>query len=195
VKSIPQPLNPTANPPNTFHEPPRSFQLATGQLLVNWPIGFVSRGRELTGVEVDLKQVYRFPNHYQREGYSATIYRLRTGELDSPACRQQLSRYPMWCGLALDGYKRVRWQTLDELRRGPDRILAERVFNDDVEPIDLGTTDDFGDIHGFAIKLAKQDDDVMIAAWYSNSGGIVTNYFIYILDLRRQVLVQLALTT
>jgi hypothetical protein len=32
VKSIPQPLNPTANPPNTFHEPPRSFQLATGQL-------------------------------------------------------------------------------------------------------------------------------------------------------------------
>src|SRR4051794_26953489 len=93
--------------------------------VMTWPSMFISEGRELMGIGVDLKEVAKFDDGSSREGVAVWVYPLPDGTADAlDAGRAALRNYPMRSGLAFDGYRCVRWQTLDELKAGPDRILA-----------------------------------------------------------------------
>ena len=97
--------------------------------------------------------------------------------------------------LVTAGWEHERDQSQrDDLRRGPDRILAERVFKEDSVQTDLSTVSNLADVESFGNHIANQPD-VLVAAWYTNSYGVITNYFVYILDLKPQVLIVLSLTT
>lgn len=162
--------------------------------VMSWPSMFVSQGRELTGVGLELEESARF-ERASREGPAASIYRI-TGEAadDLSNNRQSLKAYPMWCGLAFDGYKRVRWQTVEELKGGPDRILADRVLRGEAGEVDATQVQGLKDAQQLATSLAYQEG-VLVAGWYTASGGIVTNYFVYVLDLKRRILVKVSLLT
>jgi hypothetical protein len=100
----------------------------------------------------------------------------------------------MWCGLAFDGYKRVRWQPIAELKSGPDRILADRALRGDAGEVDAASVHSLEDAQQLAASLSSQEG-VLVAGWYTARGGVVTNYFVYVLDLKRRVLVKLSLLT
>jgi hypothetical protein len=163
-------------------------------IVMSWPRMFVSEARELTGSVIDLQQLTHFERP-SREGFSATIFRIPDASaqlLESNV--DSLRGYPMWCALAFDGYKRVRWQPLNELVRGPDRILADAAFREgaiQLDPSAVRTTDDARE---FAAALARQYG-VYVAAWYRERDGVVTRYFAYVLDIKRRLLVKVSLIT
>jgi hypothetical protein len=162
--------------------------------VMTWPSFFVSQGRELTGVGFELKEVTYFKRG-SREGRAAGIYRLPADAADELMQRQEsLKAYPMWSALAFDGYNRVRWQTIAELNGGPDRILADRVLRSDAGEIDRAQVHSLQDAEQLAASLLNQPD-VLVAGWYRENGGVVTNYFIYVLDLKQRLLVKVSLLT
>jgi hypothetical protein len=76
-------------------------------LVMTWPSIFVSKGRELTGANIDLREIIRFDR--ERGGFAAAVYRVADGSADAlNADQQSLRRYPMWSAAVFDGYKRVR---------------------------------------------------------------------------------------
>jgi hypothetical protein len=162
--------------------------------VMTWPSMFVSQGRVLMGASLELQESARF-DRGSREGRAAWIYRV-SGEAadDLSNDPQSLKAYPMWCALAFDGYKRVRWQTIAELKAGPDRILADRALPSEAGDIDAAQVQSLEDAQQLAASLSNQEG-VLVAGWYTTSGGVVTNYFVYVLDLKRRMLVKLSLLT
>ena len=157
--------------------------------LMTWPSVFVSQGRELTGTTLELQEFARFKRGL-REGAGATLYRI-SGEAvdDLRNDPQSLKAYPMWSTLAFDGYERVSWQTVAELESGPDQILAHRVFGSDAGEVDAARVQSLEDARQVATWLSNQEG-VVVAGWYTES-----NYFVYVLDLNRRLLVKLWLLT
>ena len=163
--------------------------------VVTWPRIFVSQGRELTGTSLDLEQIVRVDDGSMREGAAAWVYRLPDRAADAlDSDRQRLRRFPMWSALAFDGYRLVRWQTLAEMNRGADRILADSVFRSGGRDLDPANVSAVGDAHDLASFLVQQET-VLVSGWYTESKGVVTNYFVYVLDLRRRLMVKLSLLT
>jgi hypothetical protein len=163
-------------------------------VVMTWPSMFVSQGRELTGASIDLHESARF-DRASREGLGATVYRITDTSADAlSADRQSLRGYPMWSALAFDGYKRVQWQTFSELRGGPDRLLADALFRGDAASVDASSVRSLDDARDLAASLSGQDG-VLICGWYTERDGVVTNYFAYVLDLKRRLLVKLSLLT
>jgi hypothetical protein len=161
----------------------------------SWPRFFFGEGRELTGVDVEFEEVCHFPLEWRREGPTATVYRVPAVTATALNFnRQSLQNYPMWNGLVFDGYRRVPWTTLDELRHGPHQILAERLFDGDAAVTAVDEIESLADARDFGNALGRQDG-VLISAWYTGSNGFLTNYFVYVLDLKRCLLVKLTLTT
>lgn len=162
--------------------------------VMTWPRMFVSQGRELTGAGIELQEFARF-DRASREGLAASIYRIADNSADALNTDQQsLRSYPMWSALAFDGYKRVRWQTLNELKAGPDRLLADALFRGDVPSADASSVRSLDEARDLAVSLSRQEG-VLIAGWYTERDGVVTNYFVYVLDLNRRLLVELSLLT
>lgn len=161
--------------------------------VMTWPTMFVSHGRELTGTEIALLEFARFTPS-SREGSAGAAYRIPEPTAESLNANQEILReYPMWSALAFDGYRRVRWQTLQELERGPDQILAV-LFDFDPAPIDATNVRSMNELRDLATTLALHED-ALIAGWYTDQDGAITNYFVYVLDLRRRLLVKLSLLT
>jgi hypothetical protein len=162
--------------------------------LMTWPSVFVSQGSELTGVSIELHESARF-RRGSCEGDAAWIYRVSGDAADGLRNNpQSLRAYPMWCGLAFDGYKRVRWQTIAELKGGPDRILADCALRSDTGEVDAAQVQSLEDAQQLAASLSNQEG-VLVAGWYTANGGVVTNYFVYVLDLDRRILVKVSLLT
>jgi len=162
--------------------------------VMTWPRMFVSHGRELTGTPINLQEVARF-DLASREGLAAAVYRFTDTNANAlNAHRQSLKGYPMWSGIAFDGYKRVRWQTLSELKSGHDRLLAEALFHGNIIFMDASRVRSIDDARDFASSISGQDG-VLISGWYTERGGVVTNYVAYVLDLKRRILIRLSLLT
>jgi hypothetical protein len=162
--------------------------------VMTWPRMFVSEGRELTGSSIDLQESARF-DRASREGLAASVYRIAEGSADLlEADQESLKRYPMWSARAFDGYKRVRWQTINELKNGPDRLLADAIFHGDAASVDASTVRSLDDARQLADSLSQQPG-VLISGWYTERDGVVTNYFTYVLDLKRRLIVKLSLLT
>jgi hypothetical protein len=162
--------------------------------IMTWPSMFVSKGRELTGASIDLQEYARF-DRASREGLAASVYRITGRSVDAlNADQQSLRRFPMWSALAFDGHKRVRWQALNELKSGPDRLLVDAVFRADAALMDAPGVSSLDDARNLAASLSGQEG-VLISGWYTERGGVVTNYFAYVLDLKRRLLVELSLLT
>jgi hypothetical protein len=160
-------------------------------VVMTWPSLFVSRSRELTGRNFDLRAIssYVYPG---REGPCASIYRLPNAAADAlDADRQSLRQYPMWTALAFDGYQRVRWQTLSELKAGPDQILATLFETGGGIPDDV-IDNRLTEARNLAVRLTLQED-VLIAGWYVERNGHMTNYFVYVLDLKSRRMVKLGM--
>jgi len=162
--------------------------------VMSWPSMLVSECHELTGTDIDLLELARF-YPASREGSAGTVYRIPDPSADRLNANQQsLRKYPMWSALAFDGYKRVRWQTLQELKSGPDRLLAETLFGFDSVPMDASSVRSMNELRDLATALAVQES-TLIGGWYTDRDGAITNYFVYVLDLRRRLLVKVSLLT
>jgi len=162
--------------------------------VMTWPRMFVSEGRELTGMGIELRESARF-DRASREGLAGSVYRITdqsAGALD--ANQVSLKRYPMWSALAFDGYKRVRWQPVDELKSGPNRLLARAVLRSDAGPVDAASVSTVDEAQQLAAWLSHQEG-VQISGWYTERDGVVTNYVAYILDVKRRLIVKLSLLT
>lgn len=162
--------------------------------VMTWPALFVSESRELTGIDFKLQQTASY-NVPSREGYSAWVYRLPDSTADALDTDQQsLRSYPMWCALAFDGYNRVRWQTLGELRAGSDQVLDSEVFAFAEANPDAMRDESFNEAFELSTKKSRQDE-VLISGWYRKRNDSVVDYFLYILDLKNRLMIKLALTT
>lgn len=164
--------------------------------VISWPRMFVSEGRELTGASIELRELARF-DRASREGSAATVYRIGEGAaLALAANKTSLKRYPMWSARAFDGYKRVRWQTMQELKSGPDRLFVDWVFLGITHPtaVDAEKVSSLDEVRALAASLS-QPDGVLLCGWYTGSDDVVTNYVAYILDLKRRLLIKLSLLT
>lgn len=162
--------------------------------VMTWPTMWVSQGRELTGTDIDLLELARF-TRASREGSAGAIYRIPDPNADRLNANQQiLQEFPMWSALAFDGYERVRWQTLQELKRGPDQLLAEVFFDVDPVPMEAARVRSMDELRDLASALALQED-ALIAGWYTDRDGVITNYIVYVLDLKQRLLVKLSLLT
>jgi len=164
-------------------------------VVMTWPMVIASEERELTGLEFHLDLIAQVNDGSYREGYRAWVYRIPpTAATAINADRNSLTTYPMWSALCFDGYKLVRWKPIQAIRASEDRILLERVFDchsTDVAPEQVRTVED---ARHLATSIAN-GKSALIASWYSSSEGIVTNYFVYVIDLEHRLLIKLSLTT
>ena len=157
-----------------------------------WPSPFFSEERELTGVSFDLELVVCVDDGSFREGSKAWVYRISDNAAEILASdHKQLSEYPMWSALAFDGYNLVRWSPLLELQSSPDHLLAEVLSTDCVTTVLPDDVSNMMEARELASSLARTESG-LISGWYTAHHGSVTNYFIFVIDLNRKLLVKLS---
>lgn len=171
--------------------------LTTVFIVMTWPL-FTSKETELTGLSFDLSEAAFFDDTGMRsEGHRIWIYRIpedaaqRLNAADYP-----LSEYPMWSALAFDGYKRIRWMLSTDADSNELQIVMKSVLRSDsageLTPDYVATLDD-------ARKLASDlttRDGTLVAGWYTIvDGDVITNYFVYIMNLDERILIKLSLLT
>lgn len=154
-----------------------------------WPVAYLSQGVCLTGQTVKFQRVFsaRDPG---REGYYVEVSRLSANDAQRlQQQRQKLPAYPMWSpGAAFDSYSRVTWQSKADLEAGPHAETVRRVLSDssyNVDPEDLQTRSE-----AFALARFLSDEEGSLVAGEIQSPA---NYRIYVLDLKRGILVKIVL--
>ncbi len=170
--------------------------MMTMVVVTSWPMFFVTDSQELTGLRFEMQKV-KFISEGGREGFRTTIYRIpNTAVAEIKSDLRRLKSYPMWSALWFDGYKQARWQTFSELSKISNGRVVANVFHDiSVEgEIDLASVETRADVARYARALLN-DPSTLVSGWYTLSGDVVTNYFIYVLDLKQGVIVKLSLIT
>jgi hypothetical protein len=151
-----------------------------------WPDAYLSQGRCLTGQAVQFQRVFSTSDP-GREGYYFEVSRLSAADAQRLQ-RQALAAYPMWSpGAVIDSYSRVTWQSKAELAAGPHAETARRVLSgsQNMAPEDLQTKQD-----AFALAGFLSDEEGALVAGEIQSPA---NYRIYVLDLKRGILVKIVL--
>ncbi len=164
--------------------------------IVLWP-PFTSEEVELTGLSFQLSETAFYDDTGSRgEGRRIWVYEF------PPAASQRLSardyplaQYPMWSALAFDGYKRMRWKLVKDANSEEVELLKSALGNDDYERWTYDDALAIDEARGFARKLADRDD-TLISGWYTVvNDDMITNYFLYVLNLKDRILVKLSLLT
>lgn len=164
--------------------------------VVTWPSMFVSQEEELTGLSFDLRLIKHIDDGSRREGKSAWIYEIpEPAAADLAANPDRLRDYPMQSALLLDGYRRLCWTPLHELQSGHERLLVEELYSEAGPALQPRNFERVDDAQQYASQLAR-DPSSLIGGWYTHRNGkFLTNYFIYVINPRRRILVKLSLLT
>ncbi len=164
-------------------------------LSVTWPQPFLSRERALTGLSFRAELLCHVDDGSSREGEAAWIWRVpESAARRLAADTERLRGYPMWSALAFDGYRLVRWKPALDLCAGEEQRLMDRVFRDPDTQIRPEGVTSVQDAKRLASGLV-QSESAWVSGWYTTLNGTVTNYFVYVLDLDRCLLVKLSLLT
>lgn len=161
----------------------------------NWGI-FRSISYSLTGVEFPIKGVYRTDtsNCGRELGFWVEVYRLPENLQDLLNEKKiDLKDYPMFSGLKWDGYTRVMWT-----REFPQNEAEKHIYDSikkDIDPTHVPMLESVSDDQSakdFAGCLLN-DRNTLWGGWYKShkwpGGGMVSDYFIYILNIEKRTLI------
>lgn len=167
-----------------------------------WPIAYFPLGRVLTGRNIDLagevcfREVEVIDGIAAETGRSARVYHLTEADAAAlTADRNALNNYPMWsAGAFFDGYRQFHWTNLAELQEGPHKAVVHSALN--IDRLDCGRDQiaSYTDAHCL-VATVLQKPATLISGHYTEQKTTVTNYFLYVLDLERRVVIKLALLT
>lgn len=167
-----------------------------------WPVAYFPLGRVLTGRNIDLagevcfREVAVIDGIAAETGRSAWVYQLTEADAATLAAdRNRLNDYPMRsAGALLDGYQQFRWTSMAELQEGPHKVVVHSALN--IDRLDCGRDQiaSYADAHCLAAALL-QKPITLISGHYTAHETIATNYFLYVLDLERRIVIKLSLLT
>jgi hypothetical protein len=165
--------------------------------IMAWPL-FTSEETELTGSSFDLSEASFFDETgISGEGHKICIYRIpEDAARRLTAADYPLSEYPMWSALAFDGYKRIQWVRSTGTVTNEIQIVLQSVFcSEFVGGVTLDDVATIDDARVFASELSTRDG-TLVAGWYTvDDGGVITNYFMYVMNLDQRILIKLSLLT
>ncbi len=164
-------------------------------VFLNWGI-FRSLSYSLTGVEFPTEIVYRTDtsNRGRELGFWVEVYRLPENLQDLLNEKKiDLNDYPMFSGLKWDGYTRVMW-TGEFPRNDAEKTIYDSIKKD-IDPTHVPTLESVSDDQS-AKDLAGcllNDRNTLWGGWYKSHKGpdgvMVSDYFIYILNIEKRTLI------
>ena len=152
----------------------------------------------MTGLSFELSETASYDETSLRgEGNQIWIYRIPDDAAQRLLAEDYpLTEYPMWCPLAFDGYTQIHWTRSNAPSLTDLQFVLEAAVGDS-PPIEMEVEDvkTMHDARRFANALVARDG-TLVAGWYTvKETHLVTNYFVYVMNLEQRILVKLSLLT